>query len=86
MFLTLPTDQAFNRIIKRVCARADIHKAVSAKAARHTFATLYYKKNSGDLATLSRLLGHASVATTMVYTHIMRENRARGISAFDDML
>lgn len=86
LFLTLPTDQAFNRIIKRVCARADIHKAVSAKAARHTFATLYYKKNSGDLATLSRLLGHASVATTMVYTHIMRENRARGISAFDDML
>lgn len=86
LFVSLPTDQSFNRLIKRVCARADIHKAVSAKSARHTFATLYYKKNAGDLGTLSRLLGHASITTTMVYTHILKENRVAGIAAFDDML
>lgn len=86
LFVTLPTDQAFNRLIKRVCSRVDIHKAVSAKSARHTFATLYYKKNAGDLGTLSRLLGHASVATTMIYAHIMKENRVAGVAAFDDML
>ena len=63
-----------------------IDKPVSAKAARHTFATLYYKKNGGDLGTLSRLLGHASVTTTMIYAHIMKDTRVLGVSAFDDFL
>lgn len=86
LFVTLPTDQAFNRVIKRVCQRVDILKPVSAKAARHTFATLYYKKNGGDLGTLSKLLGHTSITTTMIYAHIMKENRVAGVSAFDGML
>lgn len=82
----LPTDQTFNRLIKKVCSRVGIDKAVSAKAARHTFATLYYKKNSGDIGTLSKLLGHTSVTTTMIYAHIMKEDRIAGVSAFDGML
>ena len=86
LFRNLPTDQAFNRVIKRVCSKVDIIKSVSAKAARHTFATLYYKKNVGDLGTLSRLLGHTSISTTMIYAHIMRDSRVAGVSAFDDML
>ncbi|MDE5800323.1 MAG: site-specific integrase [Paramuribaculum sp.] len=86
LFTSLPTDQAFNRVIKRVCGRAGIAKAVSAKSARHTFATLYYKKNSGDLGTLSKLLGHTSINTTMIYAHILKENRIAGVSAFDDLL
>lgn len=86
LFLSLPTDQAFNRVIKRVCQRVNITKAVSAKAARHTFATIYYKLNGGDIGTLSKLLGHTSVNTTMVYAHILKENRVAGMAAFDDML
>ncbi|MDE6270288.1 MAG: site-specific integrase [Muribaculaceae bacterium] len=86
LFTSLPPDQAVNRLIKRVCRSVNIPKAVSAKAARHTFATLYYKKNSGDLGTLSKLLGHTSISTTMIYAHIMKENRVSGVSAFDDML
>ena len=86
LFRSLPTDQAFNRIIKRICRRVGIEKAVSAKAARHTFATLYYKKNNGDLGTLSKLLGHTKITTTMIYAHIMKDSRVAGVSAFDDML
>lgn len=86
LFRELPTDQAFNRTIKKICQRVGITKPVSAKAARHTFATLYYKKNSGDLGTLSKLLGHTSVTTTMIYAHIMKDSRIAGVSAFDDML
>lgn len=86
LFRNLPTDQAVNRVIKRICKRVGIDKPVSAKAARHTFATLYYKKNSGDLGTLSKLLGHTSINTTMVYAHIMKDSRVAGVSAFDDML
>lgn len=73
-------------MIKRICRRLGILKAVSAKAARHTFATLYYKKNGGDLGTLSKLLGHTSINTTMIYAHIMKDNRVAGVSVFDDML
>ena len=86
LFRSLPTDQAFNRVIKRICKRIGIEKPVSAKAARHTFATLYYRKNSGDLGTLSKLLGHTSISTTMIYAHIMKDSRVAGVSAFDDML
>ena len=86
LFRGLPSDQAFNRIIKRVCLRVGITKPVSAKAARHTFATLYYKKNSGDLGTLSKLLGHTSVTTTMIYAHIMKDSRVAGVSAFDEYM
>lgn len=86
LFRDLPTDQAFNRVIKRICEKVDIRKPVSAKAARHTFATLYYKKNAGDLGTLSKLLGHTSINTTMIYAHIMKDSRIAGVSAFDDML
>lgn len=86
LFRKLPTDQAFNRTIKKICKRVKITKPVSAKAARHTFATLYYKKNSGDLGTLSKLLGHTSISTTMIYAHIMKDSRVAGVAAFDDML
>lgn len=86
LFQELPTDQAFNRVIKRICGRLGIDKPVSAKAARHTFATLYYKRNHGDIGTLSKLLGHSSINTTMIYAHIMEESRVDGVAAFDDLL
>lgn len=82
----LPTDQGYNRLIKRVATKAEITKSVSAKAARHTFATLYYKKNGGDLGTLSKLLGHVSVSTTMVYAHITKDTRQAGVAAFDSLM
>lgn len=86
LFKSLPTDQAFNRIIKRICKRVGIIKPVSAKAARHTFATLYYKRNNGDVGTLSKLLGHTQINTTMIYAHIMKDSRISGVSVFDDFL
>ncbi|MGM9817160.1 MAG: site-specific integrase [Lepagella sp.] len=86
LFEDLPSDQCVNRLIKKVCQRVGIEKPVSAKTARHTFATLYYKKNSGDVGTLSKLMGHTSITTTMIYAHIMKEDRIAGVSVFDDML
>ena len=85
LILGLPSDQQINRTLKTICNRVEISKQVSAKAARHTFATLYYKKNKGDLATLSNILGHSSLAMTMVYAHINQENRNQGIHVFDTL-
>ena len=86
LFQKLPTDQAFNRVIKIVCKMAGIRKPVSAKTGRHTFATLYLTKNPGDISTLSRLLGHTNIETTMTYVHTLREDKEKGVSVFDGML
>lgn len=86
LFRKLPTDQAFNRVIKIVCRGVGIRKPVSAKTGRHTFATLYLTKNPGDISTLSRLLGHTNIETTMTYVHTLREDKEKGVSAFDGML
>lgn len=86
LFRSLPTDQAFNRVIKRVCNKVGIRKAISAKAGRHTFATLYYRKNNGDLGTLSKIMGHTSIETTMIYAHIMKDSRIAGVAAFNGFL
>ena len=81
----LTSDQNINRKLKMICGRAGICKQISAKAARHTFATLYYKKNKGDIATLSNILGHSSLSMTMIYAHIDKENRDQGIHVFDEL-
>lgn len=85
LFQVFPTNQCVNRIIKIVAAKAGIRKIVTAKTARHTFATLFYKKTR-DIGTLSKLLGHTSVKNTMIYAHIMDEDRVKGISVFNDMM
>lgn len=86
LFIDYPCNQVMNRVIKEICCIAKIHKSVSVITARHTFATLYYKKNKGDIGTLSRLLGHTSVKNTMIYAHIMKDDRQKGISVFDSMM
>lgn len=45
---------------------------------RHTAATLMYKEGV-DIRTLQRILGHASVQTTMIYTHVEDEQAREGI-------
>lgn len=37
---------------------------------RHTFATLQYQGGTANLAQLQEMLGHASISTTMIYTHV----------------
>ena len=39
-----------------------------------------------DIVTLSHLLGHSSITMTMVYAHVLEDEREVGIHAFDDML
>lgn len=85
LFTELPSDQVVNRVLKTVAEKAGIKKSISAKTGRHTFATLYYKKNRGDIGTLSKLLGHTSVKHTMIYAHIMKETRVSGVRAFDGL-
>ncbi|MCL5803304.1 MAG: site-specific tyrosine recombinase/integron integrase [Thermoplasmataceae archaeon] len=57
------------RIVKRVSAEAGIQKKVTPHVLRHTFATSVLRMG-GDIRFIQQILGHASVATTQIYTHV----------------
>jgi len=57
-------------LIKNTAERAGIDKRVSPHILRHSFATNFIQ-NNGNIRYLSAMLGHASVTTTTIYTHIV---------------
>jgi len=55
---------------------AGITKKITFHCARHTYAVLSLD-NGTDILTLSKMLGHATIATTMVYSQIMDQKRIK---------
>ncbi|MBF8983989.1 tyrosine recombinase XerC [Lutibacter sp. B2] len=65
------TTRALQNVVKKYVKLAGLDTStISAHKLRHTSATLMYKYGRVDLRSLQQILGHESVATTEIYTHI----------------
>jgi integrase/recombinase XerD len=68
-------------IVKELTEKAGIQKNISPHTFRHSFAT-HLLENGADLRAIQQMLGHESITTTEIYTHLDKRHLSQIINNF----
>jgi site-specific recombinase XerD len=72
--------QVYNRAVKK----AGVKKNVTLHTLRHSYATHLLERGT-DIRVIQKLLGHNSIKTTMIYTHVSEAFLGDVVSPFENM-
>ncbi len=80
------SNQKLNSYLKEVGDVCGIHKNITFHMARHTFATTVTLSNGVPIETVSKILGHASLSTTMIYARVLKTKISEDMHKLRDKL
>jgi len=68
------SDQSIRNMVREVAKTAGINRNITPHVFRHSFATLLLEKDV-DIKYIQAMLGHSSISTTQIYTHVNKEKQ-----------
>ena len=72
------------KAVRRAVHQVGLYKRVTCHTLRHTFAT-HLLENGTDIRTIQELMGHSSIKTTMIYTHVVNKQALSTPSPLDNL-
>ena len=75
-----------NLRLKKIAERCRIERNLTFHMARHTFATQICLSGGMPIESLSRVMGHRSIRTTMVYAIVTNEKLKKDVAVLEDSI